>query len=383
MSEHFSSKLKNIASIKNYKFYKNKNKNINNLFNHENKNKSLHYIYDLNIKNNESNVESCVDSNTSDTSHTCDTSHTSDTCNNCDPCNNCDTCNNCNTCNNEPYNSESSDFYNKRYHLNIKNLKIEHQDFNIESNILKLNTSSYIFSKNIIQNLDILINTWQNIIYSTYKYKSAVEHLMNEISDNIDLTLNDLKMNFKKFTVIINTFVNELIMASKTLFTNDKNIFSIYISRNNSDYDTMFSHIITKPKKFAYYLNPSNTLTLFNIPIFGVNIDDSNHLVLQIVRQDESVSTTHNFSKIEPTLYKLSPKIIDNNDFCRGDCNEKVSDEKSVNLDNSFKFLSHYYCSIINDVDIYHYSKSDLSKLLRDFNIEIDKLNYIKKTYCN
>ena len=156
--------------------------------------------------------------------------NTCNTCNNCNNYNNCNTCNNCNNynncnicCNNESCNSESSNFYHKRENLNIKNLKIEHQDFNMESNILKLNTSSHIFGKNIIQNLDILINTWQNIIYSIYKYKSAIEHQLNEISDNIELTLSDLTMNFKNFTVIINTFVNELIIASKALFTNDKN----------------------------------------------------------------------------------------------------------------------------------------------------------------
>ena len=280
--------------------------------------------------------------------------------------------------------------YHKHAEVNIKNLQVALNDITTESRLLKLNSSHNIFFDNILVNLDKLIYTWENIICSIYKYRSSIEKLIEQIIDSIEITPLELNMNYKNFNVVINSFINEIIMVSKNTFTNKKNIFSVFVTRNSNndkfdntqDNSTIFTHIISKPKKLAYYLNASNVLTLFNIPIFGININENNHLCMQITRQEESVATIHKHSKIESTLYSLSPNISNKNDFMRNNVGALVTEEKCINIDKSIGYLHHYYSSIISDVDIYHYAKSDLDKLLNDINIELEKLYYIKKTFC-
>ena len=102
---------------------------------------------------------------------------------------------------------------------------------------------------------------------------------------------------------------------------------------------------------------------------------------MQISRQEESVATTHKYSKIESTVYLLSPNISSKQEFMRDNMGNITYDEKLINMDKSVTYLNHYYSSIINDIDIYHYPKSDLDKLLNDINSELQKLYYIKKTF--
>ena len=278
---------------------------------------------------------------------------------------------------------------NEETNTNIKNLQVALNNITTESRLLKLNSSHNIFSDNIIENLYKLIYTWESIICSIYKYKSGIEKLIEQMVDSVEITPLELDMNFKNFSILINSFINEIIMVSKNTFTNNKNVFSIFVSRNSNndgcnniqDNSNIFTHIINKPKKFAYYLNASNTLTLFNIPIFGININDHNNMCMQISRQEESVATTHKYSKIESTFYSLSPNIPNKQEFMRDNMGNITYDEKLINMDKSVTYLNHYYSSIINDIDIYHYPKSDLDKLLNDINSELQKLYYIKKTF--
>ena len=371
MSEDQSlKKINNIAPIKNYDFYKNKHKNIDINFNPSTKNKATHYIYDQ---------KSETSDNYAEYTNSDDINMSFDSCNNC-----INSSNEVTKSNSKKLNKHKKGTYHKNAKGSIKNLNIENQDLNIEPHILKLNTSNYIFSDNLVKNVDILINTWENIIFSIYKFKSDIENLLNELSDNVELTINDLNMNLKCFDIAVNGFINDLIIATKIQLTNKKNVCSVIVSRKDDSLDDLFSHIITKPKKLAYYLNANNILTLFTIPIFGINYDTKlNHLVIQVTRQKESVSTTHSYNKLENTLYTLSRKFSCESEFMRNDSNEITNVKSCINTENSFKYLSHYYCSIINDLDIYHYDKSDLHKLLNDLNLELEKLKYIRKTYSD
>jgi len=125
--------------------------------------------------------------------------------------------------------------YHKNAEINIKNLHIALNDITTESRLLKLNSSHNIFSDHIVENLDKLIYTWENIICSIYKYKSGIEKLIDQMVDSVELTPLELAMNFKNFTIVINSFINEMIMVSKNTFTNNKNVFSIFVSRNSNN----------------------------------------------------------------------------------------------------------------------------------------------------
>ena len=360
----------NLGCIKNYDYYKKKKSthNKNDEYNPSGNHKQSHYCHDNNDTISHTDDSSICD-DVSSYSHSVE----------------CE-------CDNQKDNRKKERAKYKRDEEKKRiNFQLISDNLNTKTQVLKLNSTNHIFSENIVENIDIIINLWENIICSIYKYKSDIENLIDNIVNTIELTPLDLKMSIKTFFSVVNSFINEIIMYSKVNFTNNKAVFSAYISRNTNsdgingiqDNSRIFDHIINKPKKIAYYLNASNILTLFNIPVFAINLNDNSHLCMQIIKQEESVATIKKIKKLDTTLYLLSPNIINiENEFMRDSNGEVTCNEEVIDMEKSVCYLNHYYNSIIHDMDIYKYSKSNLDYLLNDINMELEKIKLIKKSFC-
>lgn len=259
-------------------------------------------------------------------------------------------------------------------------------------NAIKLNNGFLTFSKEeLIENIQYVINAYENIACSVYKYKHGIENLINNLIDSIELTKIDIDVTIKNLSALQNVFINEFIMLSKEKLTNCKSVLSLYVFRNTNndgfnnchDISSAFSNLITKPNKFAYYLKDGNILTLFNLVIFGINLNDHNNLVIQTINQKDSVATVHKNSKIETRLFLFSPNIKDIKfEFNRDVNGNIVQGEKYLNIEKSLYYLISYLNSIIDEDDIYQYPKSDINIFLNEINSDIEKLKFIKKTVC-
>ena len=205
--------------------------------------------------------------------------------------------------------------------MKLKAIKFpsKYNDYNPTTTV-KLNNKFLFFEKeNVCENIQFLIDAYENIICSIYNYKNGIENLLVNLIDSIELTNIDINMTLKNYNSLQNVFINNLIMISREKFTNCRNILSLYVSRNTNnngfnhlqDNSTIFSNIITQPNKFCYYLSDGNVLNLFNIPIFGINLNDHNNMILQMVFQEDSVATAFKNTKIKKKLYSLSPNIKD------------------------------------------------------------------------
>lgn len=301
-----------------------------------------------------------------------------------------------NQCGNKKNNCKTyAEKMNYRYKANMRIRELELasklNEYN-PLNAIKLNNGFLTFSKEeLSENIQYVINAYENIACSVYKYKHGIENLINNLIDSIELTKIDIDVTIKNLSALQNVFINEFIMLSKEKLTNCKSVLSLYVFRNTNndgfnnchDNSTVFSNLITKPNKFGYYLKDGNILTLFNLGIFGINLNDHNNLVIQTVNQQDSVATVHKNSKIETRLFSFSPNIKNIKfEFNRDVNGDIVEGEKYLNIEKSLYYLISYLNSIIDEHDIYQYEKSDLNIFLNEINSDIEKLKFIKKTVC-